>query len=80
MEAGEDRVIGDQAGAEAEGEAGSVARRQRRRRTAWEGREGVRATSPKMHRQHRPGTSSPLTLPNEGHTGGPRAEPGEAPV
>ena len=40
MEAGEDRVIGDQAGAEAEGEAGSAARRQRRRRTAWEGRGG----------------------------------------
>lgn len=50
MEAGEDRAMGDQAGAEAEGEAGSVARRQRRRWTAWEGREGVRAASPKMRK------------------------------
>lgn len=67
--------MGDQAGAEAEGEAGSIARRQRCQ-TAQEGREGVRAASPKMRRQHRPGTSSPLMLPSEGHTGGPRADPG----
>lgn len=50
--------MGDQAGAEAEGEAGSIARRQRCQ-TAQEGREGVRAASPKMRRQQSRGQQPP---------------------
>lgn len=67
--------MGDRAGAEAEGESRKRCQ-EAENRTAQEGREGVRAASPKMRKQPRPGCSSHPTLPNEGHTGGLRADPG----